>query len=238
MFLLVLFQEENSFLDDTIITAIIGLIGTMVALIVTTIVNIITSNKLLKNNNNLIRRNDLIEEKRRLEKKLNEFYIPLRHHLENSKTLFKIFQKDKPQNFRTLTHLLDPRKLYDGSVQVELSKNDKALLERIFAIGTEMEEIIYQLGYLIGDDKEFVKKYKPREKYAHIQYEKDMTLLSLLVSHLTVIRMAYNQDLSGQLDKFQGFVFPNEINVRVEEKISELEGQVKRCDKKIEKILF
>ena len=63
-----------------------------------------------------------------------------------------------------------------------------------------------------------------------------MTLLSLLASHLVTIRMAFNDDLSGQKSNFEGFVFPNEVNTRVNEKIIELESKISSIEAQILKL--
>jgi len=62
-----------------------------------------------------------------------------------------------------------------------------------------------------------------------------MTILSLLVSHIVVIKLAYDKKLIGNSDKFKGFVFPNEINVRVDEKIIQLNGKIENCEALIRK---
>lgn len=167
--------------------------------------------------------------------KLSEFYIPLRHYLENSKTLFKIFKKGKPEKFRTLTYLLNPTQKYEGQIQVSLDKNDRSILSKIFEIGEKIESLIYTKSYLAGDDEEFVKSYEPREKYKDLPYEKDMTILSLLISHIVVIRLAYDQKLIGNPENFESFVFPNEINVRVDEKIEDLNKKIRNCNVSIQK---
>lgn len=181
----------------------------------------------------------LVEAKLKHQQKLSEFYIPLRHYLENSKTLFKIFMKDKPVGFRTLTYLLNPAQKY-GTIQAEvvLNENDNSILSKIFEIGEKMEELIYNKSYLIGEDNEFVKSYIPREKYKDLPYEKDMTILSLLVSHIIVIRLAYHKKLVGNSDKFNGFVFPNEINVRINEKIEQLNNKIGSSEALIQRTMM
>ncbi|WP_132011901.1 MULTISPECIES: hypothetical protein [unclassified Flavobacterium] len=213
--------------------ALIAFIGTFIVAIISIHQNWLTG----KDNKKNLQRIAIIEKRQVIENKLNQFYIPLRHHLEHSKTLFKIFVKDKPQNFRTLTYLLDKNQIYgSNNVQVVLNKNDKSLIKTIIKVGTKIENLIHEKSYLIGDDIEFVQNYTPRTEYAHITYERDMTLLSLLISHLITIRMAFNEDLSGQINKFEGFVFPNEVNVRVNEKINELERKINSYDLEILKL--
>ncbi|PNW27809.1 hypothetical protein [Formosa algae] len=181
----------------------------------------------------------LVETKLKHQQKLSEFYIPLRHYLENSKTLFKIFMKDKPERFRTLTYLLNPSQKYgDENINVLLNENDKSILAKVFEIGEKIEDLIYNKSYLIGDDNEFVKAYSPREKYKDLPYEKDMTILSLLISHIVVIRLAYDGKLIGSTAKFEGFVFPNEINIRVDEAIKKLNTKIGECEALIQNTMM
>ena len=200
-------------------------------------ISIHNNNKIRTDTKKVIKRGEIVERKKKLENKLDEFYIPLRHYLENSKTLFKIFSKGKPDKFRTLTYLLNKKQIYiDINKAVILDKNDNSILEKIFEIGEKIEKLIYEKSYLIGNDIEFVNSYMPRSGYDDIIFEKDMSLLSLTVSHLVVIRMAYKGDLEGDVSKFEGFVFPNEINIRVKEKIAKLEGLIADCEKEIAKL--
>lgn len=206
-----------------VIASMIAFTGT----ITVAFISIFNNRKTTNENRRLIVRTDLIEKRKFIELKLNEFYIPLRHNLEQSKTLFKIFMKDKPDNFRTLTYLLNPEQEYGvEKTKVLLNQNDKALLEMIIEIGNRIETLIHEKSYLIGDDTEFVNNYKPSEGYRHVKYDEGLTLISLLISHLVTIRLAFNGKISGQVTKFESYVFPNEINSKVNIKINELEGRV------------
>ena len=83
--------------------AIIACIASIIAAFVSIHQNVLSRRDNKKN----ITRVDLIEKKQIIENKLNEFYIPLRHHLEHSNTLYKILKKGKPDDFKTLIYLLD-----------------------------------------------------------------------------------------------------------------------------------
>lgn len=216
-------------MDAKIISAWVVFLGTLIVSGITLLQNYLIRKDTKKEE----KRKRIIEEKINYEKKLNEFYIPLKHYLENSKTLFKIFIRDKPKGFRTLTYLLDPNQLYAKSI-VTLSEADKAILDKIFEIGLKIEKLIYEKSYIIGDDEEFVNNYIPRDEYSHLPYEKEMTILSLLVSHIVVIRLAYNNKLKdANIKTYESFVFPNEINLRVDEKISFLKKIIGECEGKI-----
>ncbi len=216
-------------MDAKIISAWVAFFGTLVVSGITIWQNF----QIRKDNKKEERRKRVIDEKLNYEKKLNDFYIPLRHCLENSKTLFKIFIKDKPENFRTLTYLLDKDQLY-GDAKVRFNNSDKALIESIIEIGKKIENLIYKKSYLIGNDDEFVNNYIPRADYSHIPYENNMTILSLLVSHIVVLRLAYKDELDeANVELYEGFVFPNEVNIRINEKIESLRTKISLCQAKI-----
>jgi len=220
-------------MDPKIIASFVAFTGTIIVASIT----IYTNYKIRQDSKRMQKSARFIDRKIIHQQKLSEFYIPLRHYLENSKTLFKIFMKDKPEGFRTLTHFLDPKQVYGKNTQpINLNKNDVSILKKIFEIGEKMESLIYDKGYLIGDDTEFVEAYKPIKKYKNLPYERDMTILSLLISHIVVIRLANEGDLTGDIDKFKGFVFPNEINQRINDKIKVLENKIKICESLIFKI--
>ncbi|MDI5950278.1 hypothetical protein [Flavobacterium yafengii] len=219
---------------DLFSAPVIASIITFTGTVIVAKISIQNNRKTSKENKKLIERTDLIEKRKVLEKKLNEFYIPLRYYLAQSKTLFKIFMKDKPNDFRTLTFLLDQECEYgEEKMRVILNQNDKALLKTIIDIGSKIETLIHEKSYLIGSDREFVDNYQPSEGYKHIPYDKDLTLINLLISHLVTIRMAFNCEIKGQVDKFEGFVFPNEINSKINSKIEELENTLISYESKI-----
>lgn len=197
-------------------------------------ISIYNNIKINKENKKLIERNDLIEKSKVIEKKLNEFYIPLRHYLSQSKSLFRIFNKNKPAEFRTLTFLLDPQNEYgDEKIKVVLNENDKVLLRNIIDIGSKIETLINEKIYLIGSDQEFVSKYEPSDGYKNIQYDSELSLIDLLISHLLTIRLAFKNEIAGEVEKFKGFVFPNEINPKINIKITELEEKLSNYELKI-----
>ena len=65
-----------------------------------------------------------------------------------------------------------------------------------------------------------------------------MTILSLLISHIVVIRLAYDGKLIGSTAKFEGFVFPNEINIRVDEAIKTLNTKIGECEALIQNTMM
>lgn len=223
----------NSFIAP-VIASMIAFVGT----IIVAIISIYNNRKTTKENKKFVERNDLVEKRKEIEKKLNEFYIPLRNYLEQSKTLFKIFTKDKPKDFRTLTYLLNPEQKYgDQKITIQLNQNDKALLNIIIEIGERIENLIHEKGYLIGDDVEFVGSYQPSKGYKHIKYDNDLNLINLLISHIITIRLAFKEEIKGQVDKFEGFVFPNEINSKINTKIKNMESIILTYETQIQSLI-
>ena len=218
-----------SSLSTEITVSMIAFIGTMIVAGISIYQNWLGRKS---SKNNIIRAN-LIDKKNGYEVKLDKFYTPLRHHLEHSKTLYMILKKGKPENFRTLLFLLNKT---ENNPETHFDKNDESLMKAILKIGKKIEQLIHKKSYLIGDDDEFVKGYDPGEGFNHISYENGMTLLSLLTSHIVTIRMAFHGDLSGQVEKFKGFVFPNEINSLVDTKIDYLRGNIELYETSISKL--
>ncbi|MDR6462681.1 hypothetical protein [Chryseobacterium sediminis] len=177
---------------------------------------------------------DLQDKKKVIEEKINDFYIPLGHQLGYSKTLFKIFIVNKPEDFKTLTYLLDPDQIYsDIGAKVILNENDNALLETIINIGQKVETLIYEKSYLIGDDLEFVDKYIPGDTYRYLTNPNDLSILNLLLSHIITIRLAFEKKLTGERSKFENYVFPAEINSKIDQKLLELRSILQNYDNQI-----
>lgn len=225
-----LFLNQILIFMTPFIGSLITFIGTLIVAGIT-IINSWIARKDTKKNNLIL---DLQSQKKVIEQKMNEFYIPLEHQLGYSKTLFKIFIINKPENFRTLTYLLEPTQIYPHqTMPVVLNDNDKALLENIISIGEKIESLIYDKSYLIGDDKEFVNVYVPSAGYEYMANNQDMSLLSLLLSHLLTIRLAFADKLKGDKEKFESYVFPNELNVRIATKLVELRQKITDLEQQI-----
>ncbi|WP_295221308.1 hypothetical protein [uncultured Chryseobacterium sp.] len=177
---------------------------------------------------------DLQDKKKIIEEKINEFYIPLGHQLGYSKTLFKILIVNKPQDFKTLTYLLDRDQIYpDTGAKVILNENDNSLLETIITIGRKIETLIYEKSYLIGDDSEFTDKYIPGATYNYIVNQNDLSILNLLLSHIITIRLAFEKKLTGESSKFENYVFPTEINSKIDQKLLQLRTILQDYDNQI-----
>ena len=55
-------------------------------------------------------------------------------------------------------------------------------------------------------------------------------LLAKAGAHFRIIRMAYNKKLIGETERFKDYVYPRELNTKINEKINKLEKQLKELD--------
>ena len=232
--------------DSTVIAALIGIGGILIKQFWDGYSNNQKNKKLLyeqkkqsdRTQENLLNKliyDGIKDEKLVIEKKLNEFYYPMKNYLRRSKSAYKIFTQGKPEDFRTLEHLLDREKLFNGK-SVKLNDNDNVLLKRIFLIGEEIENLISEKCHIIFDDGEFMNTYVPSKGYEDYNYPEDESLMSMTQNHLSFIRDAFNGDLSKDLERFKLYVYPRELNSRIIIKIDDLENRVKSLELQMEQV--
>lgn len=216
-------------MSNEIIVSIIGSSVVLAGIIVNYLLNNKKSNELLNNAARQNQYNILNDELLHYKKKLMEFYYPIRNYLEKSKNIYDVFKANKPDNFRTLTYLLDKEQLYDGKKYI-LNKNDIAFLKKIFEIGAEIERIMSEKSSLI-DDIELIGPYTPSKEFrgddADNPYPKNKSLLSIAELHIGFIRLAFDGEIKGNIDNLSPYVFPRELNSVIENKIIELENKIK-----------
>jgi hypothetical protein len=176
--------------------------------------------------------NNLNEKKNFLQKKLHEFYYPINEYLHTSKSLSEILKSGKPKGFRTLLFLLNPEMEFEGVGKVFLSDNDKVLLGQIFMIGSKIDELISVKSGII-DDKEFIEPYKSSPEFADPLISSELPLLALTQNHLNIIRLVFKGDLKSEVEKYKSYVYPRELNQRVERIIQKLEKEVESLDSDI-----
>ncbi|WP_298754864.1 hypothetical protein [uncultured Psychroserpens sp.] len=230
--------------DGRVLAALIGIVGILIKQFWDGYYNNKKNKKLLKEQkvqfdrtqNNLLSKlmyEEIKDKKLVVEKKLSEFYYPMKNYLRRSKSAYTIFTSNKPEEYRTLEHLLDKEKLFNNE-KIELSDNDKVLLKRIFFIGEEIENLISEKCHLIFDDSEFMGTYIPSEGYEDYNYPNDESLISMTQNHLSFIRDAFYGELSEDLERFKLYVYPRELNSRITAKIDELENKVKSFELQME----
>jgi hypothetical protein len=171
-----------------ILTAVVGLFGTLIVAILSAIYNSMTL-KHLKHE----------EEKKDIRRQLNEFYGPYQQRLETSKQLHDKLNKGKPDDFRVLTFFLNGN---------QFNGNDKVLYEEIRKITDELETLRMERGGLVD--------------------EPDLqNLLAKAGAHFRIISMAHDGKLSGEIERFDDYVYPRELNNKISEKIKLLQTQLK-----------
>jgi hypothetical protein len=215
-------------MSDEIIVSIIGSSVVLIGIIVNGILSNKKTNELIVNSARQNQYNVLNEELFKLQEKLSEFYYPIRSYLEKSRNYYNIFKINKPENFRTLTYLLDKEQLYNGNKYI-LDINDRAFLKQIFEVGVEIERIIAEKGSLV-DDTELIGPYSPSEEYigddAEFPYPENQSILNIAQLHLSFIRLAFDGEIEGNVDNLSPYVFPRELNSIIENKIIDLESKI------------
>ncbi|MBU1682925.1 hypothetical protein KJ742_03185 [Patescibacteria group bacterium] len=207
-------------MDVQIIVAIISSTVAIVTLLITSIYRYLE----LKEVRNAERRKEI-------NSKLNDFYGPIISYLNVVKALYKLFFSNKPQNFRTLTYLLDPNQEYQtdkGIVKVKLSEVDKKLLSEIIETERKIEDLILTKSGLIDDDK--LTFGHMSSKAVSSQTINDTSLIATVLSHFRLLRMAYNNEIKGDIEKFKGFVYPRQFDIEIKKKIDDLRNELKILD--------
>jgi hypothetical protein len=138
------------------------------------------------------------DERKEIYKKLNEFYGPIQQYLGKSRELYDRFTASRGANFRTLIALLAGEK-FEG--------NDAVLLKQIIDIDERMEDLIITHSGLI-DDAEL------RE------------LLAKVGAHFRILRLAYDGVLTGEVERFEDYVYPRGLGPKIEDQIKKLKTRL------------
>jgi hypothetical protein len=226
-------------MDNQIIVALIASGGAIFIALLNTFFSrkktseiLTNSQELSEQTRNQLKYNRLSKDQDYYLEKLNDFYYPLKNYLDSSRNFYDIFKIGKPKGFRTLTYLLDRNQTYNNVGKVILTTNDTVLLEKIFEIGSEIEKLIASKRSII-DDKEFINPYVPSAEFSEVKNPEGKSLLSLTLSF---IRMAYQGYLQGDTEKYAMYVYPRELNIKVDEQIEKLEKLKSKCEEEMKAI--
>lgn len=154
-------------------------------------------------NKKLLKSKNTDERRKEIHKQLNEFYGPLQQMRNKSKHLYDIMVQGKPEGFRTLIALL--KKNY------EFSDNDKKLIAEIISIGKDTEDLILKQSGLVDND-DFRK------------------LLGKATAHFVVLRNAFDNTINGDVERFENYVFPRDLDPQIEENIKKLKIELNRLN--------
>ncbi len=195
-------EESKTFLDYLIILSPVAI--SIFALALSYLANLKLSKQKDKElqKDYKLKETDLLEkikeyERKEIYKKLNEFYSPLLILRSTSKALHDTFKNGR--KFRTLTELLGGSS-YDG--------NDLVVLNEILVIGNKCKEIIFNNSGLIDD---------VRLRDTHIPS---------LLNHFLIIQKAFDGKIKDDVQRFENYVFPNEIDDILKEKVEELQQRL------------
>ncbi|MEZ5952176.1 MAG: hypothetical protein R3C12_23900 [Planctomycetaceae bacterium] len=141
-----------------------------------------------------------------------------------------MFRSNKPDDFRTLTFLLDPNQTYqvDGkSVTVEMTQGDRQLLAEILDIASKIESLVLDKAGLVENSK-LMTGYTPNAAVTDVNPDafKEMGLLAVLLTHFRVLRLAADGKLSGELQRYKDYVYPRELDSTVLSHIEALRSQL------------
>jgi hypothetical protein len=178
-----------------------------------------------------LRETRLAERRKTLEARLNNFYGPLLTYMNVIFGLYRLFVIGKPAEFRTLTYLLDREQEYQtesGPVKVVLTESDRSLFAEILELEKETEQHIIKNCGLVEEER-LAFHYIPDPKISDVDPEvfKNLGLLSILVTHFRVLRMAYEGKITSDITRYEAFVYPRELDDILRETIKKLQQQLR-----------
>lgn len=188
-----------------------------------TILNYLHSRRLLQETR-------IAERRKLLVTRLNDFYGPLLTYLSVIDSFFRLFIVGKPKEFRTIPYLLDPEQSYEtpsGPSKVILSDSDKALLEEILKLEEKTEDHIIKSCGLIEDER-LAFSYVPNPSITDVDPAafKGLGLLSILIAHFRVQRMAYDRKIVSEVDRYKAYVYPRELDGILRANIKALQAEL------------
>ncbi len=164
-----------------------------------------------------------------IESALSEFYYPTLGYLQVSRSLYRLLTAGKPEDFRLVSHLLNPQQTYeiDGIRQpLFLSDSDKSLITEIIQIEAKLEDVFLTKSGFV-EDSSLIHEYEPNPDITDVELDvKSIGLISLAIAHFRVLRLAHEGQLKGDTKTYQQFVFPRELPVKISENIEKLRKQL------------
>ncbi len=243
-------ESEIKKLDSKVVLAIIASITAIIASIGTIVIAICNYSvqrknyKLSKDNSIAIQTQKKIDEIRR---QLEEFYYPFQSLLSESERLYSLFRYGQPKDFRTLTYLIDNNYQFDnangGVSPVHLNKNQFKILDSIMEITQQCSNLINSKGSLVTDSS-LRKPYIPDRNITDVLFNYDPNepypspanpnLLSLFNTHHHLLKLAQKRSLEkGHIDALKNYVYPRELNKKIDYNILNLEGELNELEKKL-----
>lgn len=220
-------QDASPVSNPVVFAALISASALLIVNIVTQILQIRSNNRTHEHNKKVLADKKLEEKRKEIYKKLDDFYGPFQQYLGKSSELYQIFIADKPADFRALTYFLDRTQLYDGK-RVMLTENDRAIFAEILSVGKQLEKLVLSKAGLV-DDPTLRQDGSPATGDAavtDVSRPRKNGLLAVLTTHLFVIRLAYEEKLTGQIGVYKNYVFPRELPPIIEDNIARLNQEL------------
>lgn len=114
--------------------------------------------------------------------------------------LYGLFTEGKEEGFRTLTALLEG---------IKFVGNDKILLEQIINIDKQIEALIV-------------------DKSGYVENKELRDILYKAATHFNVINLAYQELLQGQEQRFSDYVFPINLDEKIDKEVKKLQDELKK----------
>lgn len=154
-------------------------------------------------NQKVIKQKQREEERKEIFTKLKDFYGPLQRLRGKSDELHTLFKNGR--SFATLIKLLEGE---------SFAGNDRKLLESIIEIGKQTDELIMKQGGWVQDSE--LRR-----------------MLDKVTTHYTLIDLALQGELKGDVERFEQFVFPRDIDEVIESEIARLHARLNELDAEI-----
>jgi hypothetical protein len=186
----------------------------------------------------------------KLQKEIEEFYIPFHSYLSQSFWLYSNLRQNLPSEFRALIYLIDNDYLFkdkDGSSKkVTFGQSQNEILKEIFVIEDKLRDLIVRKEGIITD-KSLIMTYTPNNAVTDVfsnfdpnrpqDLPKDIGLLDLFIVHCTLLKLANNNLLDKvNIDAYKNFVYPRELNKKIKDNIISLNSKISTLRQQIQDI--
>ncbi|MEQ9103550.1 MAG: hypothetical protein RIE53_02510 [Rhodothermales bacterium] len=164
-----------------------------------------------------------------IDNRLSKIYGPLNTYLNTLKVLHQVLVMGKPDGFRTLTHLVNPKTQYvqnGKKVMVTLSAADYSLIDSIIDIEKKVEELVLANSGLI-DEPSLALNYVPDPRFTDIELGYETSLLALALVHFRLLDLVRHNsaNLVFSDEALSAYVYPRELNVKLQAKIRDLTSE-------------
>jgi hypothetical protein len=168
----------------------------------------------------------IVDKRKEIGKKLNEFYGPFLQNAKKSTTVYRALTKNR-KDFRLLDYLLDNSK--DKGEKID--PNDNILINEIVEIGKQQQDLIKEKAGLI-DDPVLSNYYIDVKAKTDLEIQRrDLQNIGLIPranAHYRILELAHEHKLSGDAQRYEDYRFPRDLVPELERRISELQQQMEK----------